>query len=301
MANNKIDYTILNEYPYKTRELLVKAFQIYANIYDKSIKIKTNKLFTRESLTPNDLKVASLFLAGIIVNPEIRDIMEQNGITKDIFEYFLGIKVNDNEYLSENDCITYFYIFKNLLNSLFASDYKNICFPEELFINLFYSSRSNSNLLAKFYLFLKKNYYDDMSRYSLEDLKRRTINQETPIIYDKDTNPKKEKSKTFLETNGKDITKMNFSINPAVGREKEIQKLIITLLTKNMSPILLGKPGVGKTAIVEGLAYAIQKDLVPKELKNKKIISIDMNTLIAGTTYRGDFEEKIRKLLKDFL
>ena len=93
----------------------------------------------------------------------------------------------------------------------------------------------------------------------------------------------------------------NKSYIPIVGREKEINELIEALCKKDKNnAILVGEAGVGKTAIVEALAYKINKNEVPKELQNKKIIEISMTSVISGTRYRGEFEEKMEKIINEF-
>ncbi len=90
------------------------------------------------------------------------------------------------------------------------------------------------------------------------------------------------------------------NIDPVIGREQEIDRLIEILLRRNKNnPLLLGEAGVGKTAIVEELARRIVDGNVPDELKNKRILSLSMASLIAGTKYRGEFEERVGKLLKE--
>lgn len=93
----------------------------------------------------------------------------------------------------------------------------------------------------------------------------------------------------------------NKSYIPIVGREKEINELIEALCKKDKNnAIIVGEAGVGKTAIVEALAYKINKNKVPKELQNKKIIEISMSSVISGTRYRGEFEEKMEKIIDEF-
>ncbi len=88
---------------------------------------------------------------------------------------------------------------------------------------------------------------------------------------------------------------------PIVGRAKELNELIEALCKKDKNnAILIGEAGVGKTAIVEALAYKINKNEVPKELQNKKIIEISMSSVISGTRYRGEFEEKMEKIIDEF-
>lgn len=108
--------------------------------------------------------------------------------------------------------------------------------------------------------------------------------------------------KLMIDEVGNDLTKKakNNELDPCIARDKEIKRMIEILLRKNKNnPILIGEAGVGKTAIVEGLALLIANNNIPLPLKNKKIISIDMASLVAGTKYRGEFEEKIRKLLNE--
>jgi ATP-dependent Clp protease ATP-binding subunit ClpC len=89
-------------------------------------------------------------------------------------------------------------------------------------------------------------------------------------------------------------------LDPVIGREKEIERVmqVLSRRTKN-NPILIGEPGVGKTAVVEGLAQGIIKGEVPETLKDKQIYSLDLGALVAGSRYRGDFEERLKKVLKE--
>lgn len=113
-------------------------------------------------------------------------------------------------------------------------------------------------------------------------------------------NPRKQKS--LIEELGRDLTKMarNGEIDPISGREKEINRVIEILMRRSKNnPVLLGEPGVGKTAIAEGLAQRIADGEVPTELADKRIVSLDMGTLVAGTKYRGEFEDRVKKILRE--
>lgn len=111
-----------------------------------------------------------------------------------------------------------------------------------------------------------------------------------------------EENENVLEKYGRDITEAvkNNKVDPVIGRDEEIRSIIriLSRKTKN-NPVLIGEPGVGKTAIVEGLAIRIVKGDVPSTLKGKRIWSLDLGALIAGAKYRGEFEERLKKVLKE--
>ena len=109
-------------------------------------------------------------------------------------------------------------------------------------------------------------------------------------------------SDDVLSQFGRDLTQLarDGKIDPVIGRQKEIERVIqiLSRRTKN-NPCLIGEPGVGKTAIAEGLALKIVSGEVPEMLKNKRIISLDLTGMVAGTKYRGDFEERIKKVIDE--
>lgn len=138
-----------------------------------------------------------------------------------------------------------------------------------------------------------------ITNLNIKDLKENELKRRGGI---KMNEPQNENELEALKKYGRDLVQdvKDGKIDPVIGRDEEIRRVIeiLSRKTKN-NPVLIGEPGVGKTAIVEGLAWRIMKNDVPINLKNKRLIELDMGALIAGAKYRGEFEERLKAVLKE--
>ncbi|MDO4977785.1 MAG: AAA family ATPase [Eubacteriales bacterium] len=118
---------------------------------------------------------------------------------------------------------------------------------------------------------------------------------------DKDTEPASSQIilSEFLNEYGYNMNARNYVTNPAIGRESEIQDLALILISPKKSPILIGDAGVGKTSVVEGLAYALKEGNVPTLLKDKKLFKLTTTSLLSGTKYVGEMEDRMKKLMDE--
>ena len=223
-----------------------------------------------------------LLLALLKNNNEIIDKFKKYKITYKKFkdELIETVGIGDNE----EDLVIYTSLLKRVLE------------------NLIIDSKETGDEITSIYLLLSILNEGEGTAIRILLSLGVDINKLYSDISDKRIIKQKKSKKLLIEELGTDITKKakNNELDPVIGREKEISRVIeiLSRRTKN-NPILIGNAGVGKTAIVEELARKVSNNNIPYNLKNKRIISLDMACVVAGTKYRGEFEEKVKKIIKE--
>lgn len=277
--------------------------------------------YKNELIKTEEEKVYLCLFLPILESPSfsaskvILEYLSRYKIDKDaILNYFNinPVYLSEQPQYSNNELeYTYNKYFKEVLDKMFVafrenvsyvdirleSFYKNICLKEPIYslyrkFNL--TSQQIDNLVENLEKFEKvnstkeKNKFFDMNDYTHNINGTKKEYQENK--YDKDYD--------LLKKYGYFLDELEYITNPAIGREEELKNIMIALLKPNKSCILVGEAGVGKTAIVEGLAFLLKNNNVPEKLKNKKIISLTTNSLLAGCQYRGQFEENVKEVLE---
>lgn len=254
----------------------LKAVQAAQNMAMKNgnptieeIHLNAALLEDKEGLIPKVLQYMGVNVEMILkdVKDEISKLPKQSGGSLYASQEFNQVALKAEEYAKK-----------------FGDEYISV---EHLYMALMSQKGSKS------YKIFKK-YHLNMEGF-LENLKKIRGNQHV-------TNDNPEDTYNVLEKYGMDLTKVakEGKMDPVIGRDDEIRNVIriLSRRTKN-NPVLIGEPGVGKTAIVEGLAERIINGDVPEGLKNKTIFSLDMGALVAGAKYRGEFEERLKAVLSE--
>lgn len=324
-----MNYMNYNDLKNTNDEDLIKfintAMAIYKNLKEKKLKYKRYEKYSlfpyqTKKLSDNDKKCVALFLTGILYKANICNLFNQNNInTKKVLKYFklkgknelVGyITITDKEkYYSNNFEFFINKIIRNTVTENFDLD-QDLISSESIFLGLKDSEICGSdiieNLFNHFKLVSRKSYkfehqiFDDIKEMAIQKHNQK-IKQKEYIeeVVNIETNHDNYKTESYNQITkyGIDLNDNEYITNPALGREKEINELMAGLLIDN-SVILTGDSAVGKSAIVEGLAYQIQNKNVHENLQNSRIIKINTSTLISGTRYRGTLEEKLEEIFE---
>lgn len=230
--------------------------------------IKILKSSEKEALNLNHQYIGTehFILSILKIDNEIKDILNNSNITYNNYLNEINKLMINNK---KSNLISYTPLFKKILIS--QNKNKDIT-PKDVFIEILeYGEGIGITILNNLNVNLNKLYNELINKNDYE-----------------------------YGINLNEYVK-NKDYEPITGREKELENLIEILLRKNKNnPLLIGEPGIGKTALVESLAYKINNKDVPNELLNKKIISINISKIVSGTRYRGEFEEKLHKLIEHF-
>lgn len=215
---------------------------------------------------------------------KVSDLLSKYGVTYEKFRKEIISKVGVGS--DKTDLFIYTPLLKKIIEGaiLDSKDDDGIVLLEHLFLNLLHQGEGVSfRILMEMGVDINRLY---------KELKEKTIIGEKKFF----------KQKSLLSELVEDFTEKakNSEFDPVIGREKELQRIIEILLRRiKNNPILIGEAGVGKTAIVEELSRMIVKGEVPENLQGKRVLSLNMANIVAGTKYRGEFEEKVRKILDE--
>lgn len=262
-----------------------------------------------------EVKVEHIMIALINdYNNNAIKILEEMGIDIDILHKKIEKSLSKNKSVEEfyditNDVIPLNIISQNIIKGaekecdILREDYLD---TQHILLSLL-KTKNIVNGILKTMKVTYKGYNSQVKKYIIENsIDSPETNEGEPFKSYKKQSKTKSKSNTtpILDNFSIDITKMAIEgkIDPVIGRDKTIQRVAQILARKKKNnPVLIGDPGVGKTTIVEGLALKIVKGESPRTLLNKRIISLDLASLVAGTKYRGQFEERIKGIVDELM
>ncbi len=309
---------IIDELPIKTILFLKQAIRIFSKLEKQPIKTEYSE---------KDKVVASMLLSLLEGDSTLKKELEKEGITKQNIFHFMGIeedeklvKLSEEEYKNyyENRYQKIIYhilsISKEELKKLEIEEiieglyYHSLCGSKffSLLIRQYSSTMKINRIIVENLANMQKSrQYKKKDQISIEINLDKYINKEDKVIKEDKKDQKSEnniikkekKENKMLNQYGIDLTKISNRFKKAVGREKEIEKMMVGLIAGSV--LLIGEPGVGKTALVEGLAYFLQQERVPNILKGKTIIELNTQSLVAGCSYVGQFEKRMKSILDE--
>lgn len=288
--------------------IIYKAMSIYSELQDMDLYRPTNEeAYINVKIDKRDTSVLSLFLAVLASDIKVTKILKQYGISYEKMIETLKIEELKMDKLSNQQYNRiYNKAYKDLLEKLIYlgknmddCDDLSTYSPTLLYQNLVDEAACDSEIVMDL---LAASGIDE------KNVVKANVKVENMGYGDDDLDDEAEERKATVSTSSKSkssnikdfgdyLTDQEYVIDPAIGRDKELNALMVALATPYMSAILLGESGVGKTAIAEGLAYRIKKGTVPDYFKDWKIFSANVTNVVSGTSYRGEFEAKVNKLI----
>lgn len=247
---------------------------MYNNYSYEVIKIFKNAEIIMLDLNHAYVGTEHLLLSMLKESNNIKELLSKYGLTYDDFLYELKRVIGKTK--NNSGIVIYTPLLKRLIKNAQDKKGKNKVKEEDLLLSLLELGEGIAiRIMLEMHIDLD-SLYEELNKVEKKD------NKDLEIY----------KIGTYLNNEVSD--------DLVIGREKEINEIIETLLRKNKNnPLLIGDAGVGKSAIVEELARRIKNKNVPEKLKQAKIVSIEMSNLVAGTKYRGEFEEKLNKIIKE--
>lgn len=323
--------TFIKQVPKETNKMIKKAIDIYSLVYNKNIDriIYDRHGKTTFPLGKIDKKCLSLFLAGILTNDFIDELMFEHNITAEEIMKYLNIEQTKIKGKTEKEYEIYFEkefkiileLMERNMSSVFDKNEVEYMYPEYVMNCLAYTHICISDIIEQLYISLGNieigdvltkhetfRTLNEMFEKRIVAIIDQTLNDEikeksTEIKLKKIFDTEKEEQNILVNKTltkyGNIMTNEKYNTNPAIGREKELKELMLTLLTPDKSAVITGEPGVGKTSVVEGLAYLVSQNQVPNMLKNIQIVKINTSALLSGCLYRGMFEERVEEILKE--
>ena len=229
-------------------------------------------------------------------------VLENQGITPEQIEEQIDLLVGRNEEIESQSVIGFTPRTKRVIENAFREAKKvgsDFIGTEHLLVGIM---REGDSVAVRIMLDLNVNpqkLYNEIVKILNEDSKETEFSEKRS---GSSKNLGSYNQTQTLNQYGTDLTKqaIDGKLDPVIGRKEEIER-VIQILSRRMknNPCLIGEPGVGKTAVIEGLAQKIISDDVPKQLKDKRVVTLDISSMVAGAKYRGDFEERIKKCLNE--
>ncbi|MEG1597171.1 MAG: AAA family ATPase [Bacilli bacterium] len=274
------------------KETLIFALFLYKSLKQKDItselKIITGGKYT--GLLPKEsLKYLCILMSALKYNQELTDFLDPDKMLRKSLNKILDI-------IDSNDCAD----LKKIREEITESNYESFKHINNIVNIINIDDEIIKGILVNLNMYKIFNIKIDILQQIIDIDTSYSENVGYPTsktnVNDKLLNLS---NNSVLKKKAIDITNKKYLSNPAIGREDEVNSLIEELFKSKTSPLLIGNPGVGKTAIVEGLSYLMQKGTINDELPYQYIFKLNISSLLAGTKYRGDFEENFKKLMEE--